>query len=387
MKKLYFRLREHTIRELEIVVKNPSMIMILLVVPLFYSAFFGSVFLYKGQWKIPIVVVDNDQTSLSRQIIRYMDAHPKFSVEMVTKQENEARDELEKLNNFAVILVPDDFSKNVKSGREVSILANVNAGRFLLAGDVVMALQETVGTVNAGIRIKTLQAGGMSGKQAKEYALPVNVDDRPLYNTKSTYGEFFIPLLLMVVIQQVMMMAIAISVSNEKQEKIISEWKRNSNNSVINGLLGKTTLYFLSFVIYSIVTFSLSFHFYDLPVHGNLIALGIVNMLHLAGMAAMAFFISSFIRYRFLAIQIFIFMTYPLFMASGGSWPLDQMPVWFATFMRLFPSTPGLVGYQHLTLMGAGFVDVLPLIGNLILVLVFWSALALWRCKKLFQTV
>jgi ABC-2 type transport system permease protein len=53
-------------------------------------------------------------------------------------------------------------------------------------------------------------------------------------------------------------------------------------------------------------------------------------------------FAAAFIRDRQSAFQILVFFSTPIFMISGFTWPLDQMPRYIQIIAWCFPTTPAL---------------------------------------------
>jgi ABC-2 type transport system permease protein len=51
--------------------------------------------------------------------------------------------------------------------------------------------------------------------------------------------------------------------------------------------------------------------------------------------------------------EVLAFSTYPLFLVSGYSWPIDAMPIGLQMFANLLPSTPYFSVFNSLATEGA----------------------------------
>ncbi|MGE5679616.1 MAG: ABC transporter permease, partial [Bacillota bacterium] len=206
-----------------------------------------------------------------------------------------------------------------------------------------------------------------------------NGEVKSLFNPGESYGDFLIPGLLVLILQQTLLMGIAESVAKEREENTIYGLYSASNKSVWSAVVGKGSFYLLLFSSYAFLFFTLHFSIFKISFRGSVIAVVIAAILFLVAAVYIAILASSFLKRKIVALQIFAFTTYPVFLMSGYPWPHQAMP-WFIKYISFFfPSTPFLNVFSRLTQMGAGWNDVIPELTHLTILAL--SALVLARLR------
>jgi ABC-2 type transport system permease protein len=117
-------------------------------------------------------------------------------------------------------------------------------------------------------------------------------------------------------------------------------------------------LYFILFGCYAFMFFGVHFYLFSIPLNGNLLTLAVATSLFLLAAILAGIFISSFFKRKIIALQFFVFTTYPIFLASGYSWPLGSMPACLRYAASLLPTTPYFQVLVRITQMNAGWSDV-----------------------------
>jgi ABC-2 type transport system permease protein len=91
------------------------------------------------------------------------------------------------------------------------------------------------------------------------------------------------------------------------------------------------------------------------------------------------------LKKKIVALQLFAFTSYPIFLISGYSFPIESMPLGIRWIANLIPSTPYLTAFTRITQMGAGWHQILPELIHISLLLIFFFTLSLLRFKFLFH--
>src|SRR5262249_23618311 len=93
----------------------------LVVGPLFYGVYYPQPYLNQILRKIPIAVVDSDQSELSRRIVETLDASGAVSVTMRAATLAEARTALDRGEAFAVVGIPPGTERDALKGTSVHV--------------------------------------------------------------------------------------------------------------------------------------------------------------------------------------------------------------------------------------------------------------------------
>ena len=118
-------------------------------------------FFEEGQpQNIPVAVVDNDQSSLSRQYVRNLKLMQHVSVHEGYLNYSEAHKAMQSGEVYAIVVVNDGFAAETLSGRQPTIHYYVNDA-FLVAGSLVLKdISYITELTNGGVKLKILLARG-----------------------------------------------------------------------------------------------------------------------------------------------------------------------------------------------------------------------------------
>ena len=370
-------------RELTIIVRDRDILTILLISPLFYAFFYGSVYLHKTESAIPIAVVDNAQSALSRSLTRSLDAHQLLLVQGSYPEINAAKNALENWQVQAIVYLPKNFQDNIKNRKGSSFNVFLNGSKFLIANDINKAVNEVSATFGAGVKWRYLKSDGLHPNQALKLVEPFQGEIRPLFNVTESYGDFLLPGLLVLILQQTLLIGLAESMARETETGEIGSWLTTADNTISTAIFGKLGFYLLLYSAYALLFFTLHFYLFKLPFVGSILLAVGLTLLFLAVISLTAIFVGSFFNSKLDALLILVFTSYPLFLFSGYSWPLGAMPRLLHGIALLLPGTPYFLAIDRIIMMGANWQHVAPEIIHLIVLLALWSALAVLRFRKI----
>ncbi|MGC8654440.1 MAG: ABC transporter permease [Candidatus Kryptoniota bacterium] len=374
-------------REIANILKDRDIFLIVLIAPLFYGIFYGSIYYHKLQTKESVVIVDEDQSEMSRNLIRAINSSEFVHVASVLTDYSEARQLFVDGKSQGIIIIPEEFEQNVLSGKTVTIPAYVNASHFLISNDLNRALNEVAFALGDKISLRYFQSKGMSANQAVRLVEPLRLDFRPLFNTSESYGNFILPGLLTLVLLQTLLLGVSESFSRETEMNSLSEAYRLSNRSIAVLIIGKVLPYTLIFSSYGFFIFTIYFRFFSLNLNGNWLSLATMTLLAIMATSFMALFISSFFKEKITTLQFLVFTSYPFFLVSGLSWPMKSLPFWLRMLTHLLPTTPYLQSVVIITQMNGSWENVIVQIIELVVLTFLYFAIAAFMLKKNIEEV
>lgn len=372
-------------REIGMISHDRNLISILLIAPLFYALFYGSIYINKTETDVPVTIVDMDHSSTSKKIIRMIDAHQLVSVRTVTGDLTFAKEEIFKGESQAILFIPDRFEAELKSGRGSDLKLYLNTTRFLNSNDINKAVNEVIGTVGIGIRLKFYESQGYSFDQAKELVEPLRLDMRPMFNFTESYGDFLIPAIFILILHQTLLIGLSESIAKEREQNSLHNLFAVSGNSELRALIGKSLFYIILFSAYSLLFFGLFFYIFKINLHGNIFALAAATLMMIFSVITLSIFISSFFKRKIFATQFLTLSSYPVFLLSGYSWPMQAMPVFLKYMAALIPFTPYSNIMIRITQMGAGWSNIIPSLVHLFVLGIVYLAAAYFRMDYLFR--
>jgi len=347
-------------RELDIIIKDKDILVIILLSPVFYAFFYGSFYMYKSENDVPVVVLDYDNSEKSREFIRNVDAHKLVKVSEYVYDFSSAQDRLFKMEAQGIIIIPGDFSNNIKSLKPAYVKLLLNTSRFLPSNDINIAVNEVAAQMRVDLRLKYYLNKGYNYGQVQGNIEPVREDIRPLFNPTESYGDFLIPALLVLILQQTLIIGLSESIAKERENNTLHELYETSNKSIWATISGKSGFYLILYCAYTLFFFAVPFYVFKLSFIGNIFTLIILTLIFLLSVVYMGIFVSSFFKKKIISLQFFVFTSYPFLLVSGYVWPYQSMPLILKIFTFFLPSTPYLNAFNRITKMGASWEHILP---------------------------
>ncbi|MEI6175157.1 MAG: ABC transporter permease [Bacteroidota bacterium] len=370
------------LRELALIGKDHSLLLTLLIAPLLYLFFYGSIYSFKEEEKVKLAVVDADQSSLSRMLIQQINNLQMVDV-LLSSSVAQAQHEMYEGTCQGYIYLDKGLEQKVLSLQQGNVVLAVNAGRFLPSSDLIASVTKVCLAVSAGVRMQYFEMKGLSAQSSLNEAMPVNLDYRPMFNERSSYGAFLLPGLLMLILQQTLLLGLAESVAAERMKKTVGEWFSVTNDSILPGIIGKGLFYFFLFACYAFFVLTINFSVFHLTLTGSFWALTLLMMIFLLTLIPMAMWIGSFFKSQLLCLQIMAFSSYPIFLITGYSWPFRMLPFFIQVISSLLPTTPFMRAYISVAQQGGSLTDNWITLMHMLALMVFFSGLCFWRFKHL----
>src|SRR5699024_10106464 len=107
------------LHELRSIFGNTGTLMVLVFATLIYGFFYPLPYQPQVAQNLPVVVVDNDRSAMSRQLTRFADATPEVEIYKTVYSETEAEQELAAGNALGVLVIPHNFERDILRSERV----------------------------------------------------------------------------------------------------------------------------------------------------------------------------------------------------------------------------------------------------------------------------
>ncbi|HPN38174.1 MAG TPA: ABC transporter permease, partial [Melioribacteraceae bacterium] len=291
-------------REILVITHDVNIISVILMAPLFYAFFYSTVYINKVENKLPVAILDYDNTIASQKLITDLNAHQMINIVYKTVNYEEGKELLERNDVQSFIIIPKGFEADIKQMKGTKIKVFLNTTRFLVSNDINKSITEVILNKAIEYRKEFYKNQGYSVEQSNELVDPVRLDMRPLYNTTESYGDFMLPGLLALIIHQTLLIGLAESIAKEREEKTLKELFTTAGNRPLIALFGKTSFYFFLFAAYSFFFYSVNFKLFKLNLAGNINLLAFITLLYLLSVIFLSVFIASFFERKIISLQV-----------------------------------------------------------------------------------
>lgn len=337
------------IQTLKDVFVDKGVLLMLIIAPIIYGFFYPWPYSAEVVNHVPVGIIDNDNSNLSRTIARYSSASPQLDTERFIN-EDAAKQAMWSNQIAGYMVIPSGLEQQVLSGKAASVSVLGNGGYFILNKNVQLGFLQAVSTVSAGIEVKKNVAQGAYMPTAAQNTQAVPLQIIPLYNQTEGYGAYVVPAVAILILQQTLLMATAM---------LIGTWYEQRRHATsIRGWLGRImALSMLSFII-GCFYYGWAFELHHYPRGQNMLGSLLFLALFCPTVATLGCVLGLWFRQRERSMQILIFSSLPIFFLSGYPWPADQLPEALQLIRWLVPTTPGLNTSVQLNQMGASVSQV-----------------------------
>ncbi len=341
--------------ELVATLKDTGVIIIFFAAGLLYPVLYSFIYLNETVRDIPVAVVDDSHTSLSRKFIRAIDATPDVAVVCKPVSMMEAREFYKRSEVDGIIYIPKTFSDDIAAGKQTHVSAFSNMASMLYFRAIYSSVNYVAMGLGADIQVDNLMKKGKTRKEAEIQATPTKYEMHAMFNPKGGYSSFLIPCVLVLIIQQTLVIGIGIRAGTDRENNAFHNLlpARKLYHGARRVVQGKAMAYFLLYLFISTYNFVVIPYCFNLP---HLASFGTLLAFIVPYVVACVFFsmaISVFFYEREEVFLMYLFTTLPLLFMSGIPWPVVNMPTFWKIFSGFFPSTFGIRAFTKINSAGA----------------------------------
>lgn len=355
--------------------------MLLFYLPLVAFAFFALFFSKGVARNIPIAVVDDDRTALSRKIVEMIDATPTAYVAYVAPSMFEAERLMREGEIMAVVLIPSDFEKDLLGGVPTQVEAYITGTNITVNGLLSKDIQTVATTFSAGVQLQSLIARGMSEEQAMVQIMPVRFNRHVLFNPYINYGYYLAPSFMPMMLLIFAVMATVFAVGTELKYGTAREWLRTAGNSMPAALTGKLLPVTAMLLLQAFVMLFILIGIVGVPLNGSFLLMAVGTCCFLLGYQAIAILIVSLMANLRLSLSLSGGYSVLAFTFSGLTFPIMAMWAPMRWMSYCFPFTYYTDLFIDQMMRGAPAVYSLPDLGYMLL-FVLLPLLVLPRLRK-----
>ncbi len=339
-------------REVNRITSKSLFILVMLVFPLLSILFFGTLFKDGIPTKMPIAIVDLDQTATSRKFSRSIDVTPMATVTEYLQSELEAMTELRKGNIYGFVILPKNLQADLMASRQ-PVISYYFHNSFLTAGGLVQSNLATVlRSLSAGVSISKREAIG----QSKEYILsqvqPIQRSNHMLFNPTITYSVYLSTIVMPIMLQIFILLMTVYCIGIEIKERTSREWLRLSNKSIFVALTGKLLPYTVVFYIVMMFQNFLLYKVMQVPMNTSLRWLMLGSLMFVLAYQALGVLFIGVLPLMRYAINLAAFYGILALSLCGFSFPTTSMPSFVQYWSNLLPARHYMHIFQSQILTG-----------------------------------
>jgi ABC-2 type transport system permease protein len=321
---------------------------ILFLAPLVYGIYYPQPYLNQILRKLPIAVVDNDMSDLSRRIVETVDASGALSVAVRARTLAEARNAIDRGEAFAAVEIPAGTERDVLKGITAHIPIYADATYLFLFRSTASGVATAIGALTSELVSRGARSDGSLIKAKLASSSPADVLLQPIFNPVGGYASYIVPAAFVLILQQTLLIGAA----------MLTGTALASAGGAFAGVLGRgvahLTIYLPALALYLVVLPRI----YGFSTLGHLPQILALATVFLLATSFMGQAIGAWFTRPENATLLLLATSLPQFFTAGFAWPREAIPDAALALGRLFPADSAIDGLVRINQLGASIWEV-----------------------------
>ena len=349
---IHKRLLQIAKREVMRIATKPMYLFCMVIAPIFSYIFFTTLMSNGLPTNLPAGVVDLDNTSTTRTIIRNLDAFQQTQIVAHYNSFNDAREAIQRGEIYSFYYIPQGTTEKAIAGRQPKVSFYTNYS-YLVAGSLLYKDQRTMSELAGGaIGRATLYAKGATEDQAMAFLQPIVIDSHVLNNPWLNYSVYLSNTIIPGILMLLIFLTTVYTIGTELKEKTSKELMQLADNSIVTALVGKlipqTVTFFIMATFYNVYLYG----FLHYPCHSGIFPMLLAGLLLVLASQAFGVFLFGLFGSLRLALSAASLWGVISFSISGFTFPVMAMHPTLQALSVLFPLRHYFLLYVNLALNG-----------------------------------
>ena len=344
-------------RECTILYKNRIYGFCMVVFPLLALIFFTTLMDEGLPEDMPVGVVDLDNTSTSRGLIRRLDAFQSSRVVAHFPSVAAARQAIQRNEIYAFLYIPHGTTDDLLASRQPKISYYYNMAS-IMSGALLMKDLKTISNLgSAAVGQATMRAKGHTPQQIQAFLQPIRIDLHQIANPWTNYNLYLSTVFVPGVMMLFMFLISAYSLGMELKFGRSKEWMEKAEGNIVVAILGKflpqalvflALIFFYEFYIYHIL------HFPHVGGWWMIVLLAVLQVFGSIGFGIFAFGLMPSLRMSMSVCSLWAVLSFSL---VGSAFPVMGMDTPLQALTWLFPLRHYYMLYQITVFNGYPLID------------------------------
>jgi ABC-2 type transport system permease protein len=352
-------------------------LVMLVLMPLFMMVMVG--FIFPSGSSISdthIALVNNDTGSVATSFVTQLNAINNKSGMMhlsIAQDFNDIKTKLQNSEISAGIIIPENFSSNILSGKQGYITIVIDQSNPQMSLTIQNVLTKTIAAMGQQTAIQTLNNNyNISITTAMAIISPYAVESKGIVPGEPNYFQFVAPGIIAMVVMMALMTGLPHAISYEKDIGTLDGMLAAPINR-LSIILGKVTAQTVRGMIQGFIILLLAVILFGVIIEGNILLVIFLILLTVFSFVGLGILITSFTENEETATMVMMTLMFPMMFLSGVFFPLQQMPWYMQDFAHFLPLTYATTALRKVIVLGAD----ISAVGTEILILVGFGIILL----------
>ena len=340
------------INEYKLVFRDVGALIFIIFLPLAYPILYSLIYNREVVKDVPVAIVDECRTPMSRQYARMLDATEQVRVADYAANMQDARRLMAEREVFGIVYLPNEFSRKVGRGEQAEMQVYCDMSVMLRYKNVLTAI--TAVNAELGGKVQMSKVTQLENPPSGG-VMPIPFRMVPVGNSAMGMGSAIIPGILALILQQAFLLCIACVSATSRERKLRHNGydHRRVNTGAFATLIGKAMCYVSLMVLPMIYLWRFVPIIFSFPQHGEVWHVILLSMPYMLAVAFFGLTLQTLVRKREAVFSVLVVTSVFFLFLSGISWPRYAMSGFWTFVGDLIPSTWAVQAIWGINSMGA----------------------------------
>lgn len=321
--------------------------------------------------------IDNDHTSVSRELISKFQASAYFNVIRNFESKKEANLEMQKGTVDVILEIPNHFERNLVREKKGSLSVTINAIDGATAGVTNVYISQIIGAFNQNLQSELIYLRDGNLEQ------PKNIITIPSfwYNNTLNYKTYMVPGILVLLVTMITLFLSSMNIVREKEIGTLEQINVTPIKKY-QFIIGKLFPFWILGLLILTIGLIIAKVVFSVPMLGNMGLVYLFTTVYLLLILGMGLFISNHTETQQQAMFIAWFFMVIFILMSGLFTPIESMPEWAQNITIFNPIRYFVEIIRLVMLKGAGFADISKQFLIICGYALVFNVLAVWSYQK-----
>ena len=345
-------MREIFIRSVLQIVRRPIYWVAFFILPLFCFMLLTSLMEEGLPSQVPAAMIDKDGSSLSRKVTQNLGGMQMVDLVESCNSYTEARHLMQKGDIFGFFLIPENFERDLLSGRKPVITFYTNMTYFVPASILFKTFKTTALYTKAGVAMTVLESVGASPQEVTPLLLPINIQARGIHNPGLNYAIYLCNSFLPGVLELMIFLVTCFSLGQEIKYGTSARLLDMAGGSIVKALFAKLLPQTIIWIVIAFFMESWLFAINGYPVYGSWFWLSLSEVMFVLACQGWALFFFGVLPNLRLSLSVSALLGILAFSVAAFSFPVESMYGAIGIFSWILPVRYNLLIYIDQALNG-----------------------------------
>lgn len=344
-------------REWSMIFDDVGVMLFFIALPLIYPIVYTLIYNPEIVTDLPVAVVDNSRTEMSRRLVHELDAAPAVDIYQYCADKEEARRLFAEQKVVGILEIPRDYEKTIVNGGQAQVEFYAEMSLLLRFRALLSAISSLQVKMSTDINMARLDAAGVS--YPGESVLPIENTNHFLGDQGQGFASFIMPGIIILILQQSMVLGICFigGTSRERRRRYGTDPLMLDDLGSTATVLGKALCYLIFYIPMTIYVVRFVPEFFGLPHQGDPLDYLLFLFPFLLASAMFGQMVQLICKERESAFLVVVFTSVIFLFLSGLTWPRFAMNQFWIWMGNLVPATWGVEGFIRINNNAATLAD------------------------------